>query len=220
MSGPILVVNPNSNPAVTEGLSEALAPFRFAGGPVIECLTLAGGPFGIESARDAAEAVPPLLRLVGDRADAAAVIIACFSDPGLAACRAIARCPVLGIMEAGVMTALARGDLFGVIAVAEGSIPRHRAAFRQMGVLGRLASERAAGLTVADSASEAAFARLRSTGEALVADGADSVILGCAGMARHRTALEAALGRPVVEPTQAAVAMALGAVLAGQGRPA
>jgi Asp/Glu/hydantoin racemase len=118
-------------------------------------------------------------------------------------------------MEAGVMTALARGDLFGVIAVTEGSIPRHRAAFRRMGVLGRLAGERAAGLTVAGSAAPEAFDRLRAAGEALAADGADTVILGCAGMARHRAALEEALGRPVIEPTQAAVAMALGAVLAG-----
>lgn len=214
MSGPILVVNPNSNPAVTKGLSEAVAPLRRSDGPAIECLTLAEGPFGIESARDAAEVVPPLLRLVEGRPDAAVVIVACFSDPGLAACRTVACCPVLGIMEAGVMTALARGDRFGVIAVAEGSIPRHRVAFRAMGVLGRLAAERAAGLSVVESACSTAFDRLREVGEAVRADGADTVILGCAGMARHRAPLEAALNRPVIEPTVAAVAMALGAVLA------
>ena len=44
------------------------------------------------------------------------------------------------------------------------------------------------------------------------ADGADVVIMGCAGMARHRSPLEAALGIPVIDPTQAAVAMAIGAV--------
>ena len=35
----ILVVNPNSNPAVTEGFSEAVEPLRVAGGPLIECVT-------------------------------------------------------------------------------------------------------------------------------------------------------------------------------------
>ena len=40
-SGPIVVINPNSNAAVTAGLDDALAAFRFAGGPGIECLTLA-----------------------------------------------------------------------------------------------------------------------------------------------------------------------------------
>jgi Asp/Glu/hydantoin racemase len=36
--------------------------------------------------------------------------------------------------------------------------------------------------------------------------------MGCAGMSRHRGPLEKALGIPVIDPTQAAVTMALGAV--------
>ncbi|HKD57676.1 MAG TPA: aspartate/glutamate racemase family protein, partial [Hyphomicrobiaceae bacterium] len=43
-------------------------------------------------------------------------------------------------------------------------------------------------------------------------DAADVIVMGCAGMARHRQPLEAALGIPVIDPTQAAVAMAIGAV--------
>jgi Asp/Glu/hydantoin racemase len=43
-------------------------------------------------------------------------------------------------------------------------------------------------------------------------DGARAIVMGCAGMARHRRPLEDALGVPVIDPTQAAVAMALGAV--------
>ena len=43
-------------------------------------------------------------------------------------------------------------------------------------------------------------------------DGADVVIMGCAGMARYRKPLQDELGIPVVEPTQAAVAMAIGRV--------
>jgi Asp/Glu/hydantoin racemase len=38
--------------------------------------------------------------------------------------------------------------------------------------------------------------------------------MGCAGMARHRRPLETTLGVPVIDPTQAAVAMAIGAVQA------
>jgi allantoin racemase len=43
-------------------------------------------------------------------------------------------------------------------------------------------------------------------------DGADAIFMGCAGMARHRRPLEQALDIPVIDPTQAAVTMALGAV--------
>ena len=42
--------------------------------------------------------------------------------------------------------------------------------------------------------------------------GADVLVLGCAGMADCRAPLQAALEMPVIDPTQAAVAMALGAV--------
>jgi Asp/Glu/hydantoin racemase len=57
------------------------------------------------------------------------------------------------------------------------------------------------------------FERMVTVGRRLKDDhGADVLVLGCAGMARHRRALAAALGVPVVDPTQAAVTMAIGAV--------
>jgi Asp/Glu/hydantoin racemase len=210
---PILVINPNSNEAVTLGLREALAAFARA--VPVECLTLAEGPFGIQSQLDSDSVVLPLVRLVQARDDAAAFVIACYSDPGLDACRSVARVPVFGIQESGVLTALARADRFGVIAIAEASILRHRRFMRRMGVLDRLAGERALNMTVDESARGAGtFARLVEVGTALKGDGAEALILGCAGMARHRAPLEAALGVPVIDPTQAAVAMAMGAVLA------
>ncbi len=211
--GPIVVVNPNSNAAVTDGLSEALEPFRLGGGPAIDCVTLAGTPFGIESQADSDAVVGPLLHLVRARGDASAFVIACYSDPGIDACREAARVPVFGIQESGVLTALARADRIGVIAIAEASVLRHRRYMRRMGVLERLAGERPVGLSVAETARDDTFERLAETGRALMGDGAGAVVLGCAGMARHRAPLESALGVPVIEPTQAAVAMALGSAL-------
>ncbi len=46
-------------------------------------------------------------------------------------------------------------------------------------------------------------------------DGADVLIMGCAGMAQYRSPIEDATGLPVVEPCQAAVAMALGRITLG-----
>ena len=218
MSGPVLVVNPNANPAVTAGISRALDPFRLPGAPEFEAVTLEGGPFTIESAADGAAAIAPLLRLVAARADAAAVVIACYSDPGLDACRERFAGPVLGIGECGALAALARADLFGVIALSDAAIARHRPALRRAGLSGRLAGERAAALGVAESQAPEAFPALAAAGRALLADGAGAVVLGCAGMARHRAGLEKALGVPVIDPVQAAAAMALGALLTNQGR--
>jgi Asp/Glu/hydantoin racemase len=213
--GDILVINPNSNPAVTRGFDEELRTYRFADGPAIRCATLADGPFGIETQRDVEQVVLPLRRLVEQDNEADAFVIACYSDPGLQVCREGTRRPVFGIAECGVLTALARGDRFGVIAIAQRSIRRHLRYLRQMGLADRLAGERALDVSVAESASAETLGRIAAVGRELVQqDGADVVVMGCAGMSRHRSPLEQALGVPVIDPIQAAVAMAIGTVAA------
>lgn len=208
----ILVINPNSNDVVTRGLDGALAPLARPG-IAIDCMTLAEGPFGIQSQADVEQVALPLRDLVRREA-ADAYVIACYSDPGLHVCREATDRPVLGIAECGVLTALARADRFGVIAVASRSIPRHLRALRQMGVVERLAGERALEMTVAETASGTdTLARMIAVGRDLRdRDGAGAIVMGCAGMAVHRRGLELELGIPVIDPTQAAVAMAIGIV--------
>ena len=210
----ILVVNPNSNEAVTKGLAAALDPVRFVDGPQIECRTLAEGPYGIETQEHVESVTLPLRRLVAGSNDIDAFVIACYSDPGLAVCREATTRPVFGINEAGVLTALARGEHVGVIAISQRSIRRHVRYMRQLGLMDRLAGERPLSMSVAEVASGAkTLERMIEVGEELRdKDAADVIVMGCAGMARHRQPLEAALGIPVVDPTQAAVAMAIGAV--------
>jgi allantoin racemase len=213
----ILVINPNSNPAVTAGLDAALGALRFADGPSIRCATLPEGPFGIQSQKDVEQVALPLRRMVEQDNAADAFVIACFSDPGLHLCREATRRPVFGINECGVLTALSRGDRFGIIAITARSIARHRRYLRQMGLDARLAGERPLELDVAATLEEGTFVRMREVGRDLVdEDGADVIVMGCAGMAHHRLPLEEALGVPVIDPTQAAVAMAIGAVQAGR----
>ena len=209
----IRVINPNSNQAVTDGLADAVASFSIPGRIEITCETLEQGPFGIESQRDVESVVLPLVARMLER-PADAFVIACYSDPGLALARAEIAAPVFGIQESAMAMALTRGQRFGVIAIADASIPRHLRAIRTMGISERLAAERALNLSVAESATQGVFDRLAETGRLLIdQDGADVLILGCAGMARHRRRLEVVLGLPVIDPAQAAVAMALGAVL-------
>jgi len=215
MSRPrILVINPNSNVIVTKGLEVALQPLGFADGPEIVCTTLDEGPYGVESQADSDSVVMPLRRLVESDNGSAAFVIACYSDPGLHVCREGTDRPVFGIAECGVLTAMTRAETFGVIAIAQRSIRRHVRYLRQMGLMDRLAGERPLDMSVAETASgEGTLAKMIEVGRALKEqDGAGAVIMGCAGMARLRRPLEDALGIPVIDPTQAAVTMALGAV--------
>lgn len=210
----IHVVNPNSNEAVTRALGEALQPLRFVNGPEIVCTTLKEGPLGIESEADVQSVVAPLRRLVSTDNSSDAFVIACYSDPGLHVCREGTTRPVLGIAECGVLSALTRGERFGVIAIRQRSIPRHMRYLRQMGLTKRLAGERPLEMSVAEIASgDKALERMIEVGRRLKDDdGADTIVMGCAGMAAHRRKLEDELGIPIIDPTHAAVTMALGIV--------
>jgi allantoin racemase len=211
----ILVINPNSTEAVTHGIDQAVEPLRMAGGPAIDCVTLKEGPPGIETQQHVDSVVSPLLKLVREREGAyAAFVIACYSDPGLHSVREATKKPVLGISECGIFTALTLGHRFGVIAILKQSIPRHLRYVGALGVTERLAGELAVDLRVTELSDEGkTFGRMVEVGKALrERHGADVVVMGCAGMARYRKPLQDEIGIPVVEPTQAAVAMAIGRV--------
>lgn len=212
------VINPNSNLLVTEGIDAAMAPLRGMG-IEITCHTLAEGPQGIESQRDADFVITPLCSLV-ERLEpgASGFVVACFSDPGLHAVRQTSAKPVMGIMESGLLTAMTLGQRIGVIAILPGSIPRHMRVIGGMGIGARICGERALGLTVAELGDADTTARkMADTGQALRdRDGADVLVMGCAGMAQYRDMLEEETGLPVVEPCQAAAAMCIGQIMLGR----
>jgi allantoin racemase len=99
-------------------------------------------------------------------------------------------------------------------------VPRHLRYIAAMGVGQRLAGDLPIGMKVTELAdARTTLTRLIETGRQLREQhGADVLVMGCAGMARYRADLEEALQIPVVEPTQAAVAMAIGRVRLGWGR--
>ncbi len=218
MNERIVVINPNSSVDVTDGIDAAMQPLRFSDGPSIDCLTLKDGPPGIETQRHVDSVVGPLCDLIereGNNTDA--FVIACFSDPGLHSARETTTRPVMGISESGITTALTLGEKFGIIAILPKGVTRHKRYIRQMGLEGRLAGDRAIGVGVTGlSAEEEVESRMTAVGRKLIEeDGADTLIMGCAGMARYRHRLEDTLGVPVIDPSQAAVADAIAAVRLG-----
>ena len=213
----ILVINPNSTREVTAHIDRSLESFRFADGPRIVCETLHSGPPGIETQAHVDGTSERLIAWFAEHpehGDARAVVLACFSDPGVYALREILPCPVLGSAECAYLTAAARGERFGVISILARVVARHRRQVRLLGLEHKLAAdlpiERG---VVALSDENATLGRMCEVGTSLVRDhGAEVVVMGCAGMARYRNRLEDALQVPVIDPTQAAVAMAIGIV--------
>jgi Asp/Glu/hydantoin racemase len=219
MSGPIVIINPNGIQAVTTAIDASLEPLRISGAPRIVCQTLTEIRPPTEDQQDADAIMEPLCRSIAAQGDAGAFVIASFDDPGLHLARIATARPVLGSAECGILTALTLGSRFGVISLRANSVTRHLRYVTGMGISIRLAGdlpiERGAG-EVLDVPTM--LARMTKIGLRLRNEhGADVVVVGCVGMASYRDELEAALGIAVVEPIQAAVAMALGRAWLGWG---
>jgi len=216
MAERILVINPNSSASCTGGIAAALSGFRGPGLPRIEVVRLPEGPPAIVTWRDWSGVAEPLCRLA-EREAAAAYVIACVSDPGVDAVRLVTPAPVFGALRSAVAAAIARADRFGIIAMADASLARQRRALSAMGVEARLAGHVPLNLDMEVLTDPVApRAALRDAARRIAAAGAEAIILGCAGMAGHRAFAEDAAGLPVIEPCQAAVALAIGAVVAGR----
>ena len=207
----ILIVNPNTTVSMTE---KAAVAARAVAAPQTEILiaTSRMGPASIEGHYDGAIALPGLLAEIrkGEADGADAAIIACFDDTGLEAARTLADIPVIGICEAGLMTAALLAQRFTVVTTLERSRVLIENLSIRYGMAGR-AKVRAADIPVLEleDAASGAIGKLRLQIEkALSEDGAEAIVLGCAGMTDLARALQEEYGIPVVDGVSAAVKQA------------
>jgi len=209
----ILVINPNSNETVTDGLRESLTGFSKQA--EIDCCTIEDGPFGIESDEHIETVIPLVIRRISESPQYDAYVIACYSDPGLHECRNTFSKPVFGMQQSAVETAVSLGGKFGVVALSDESIRRHLDYIKQLGYAGHLAGELPLDITVDEAANDpATLGKVIAAGRLLIEEyGASSLILGCAGMSAIKERAETKLPVPVIEPAQAAVSLAMKSAL-------
>lgn len=208
----IHVINPNSTRSMTEIAGRAA---RRVAAPGTEILLGhgEGAPASIEGHADAALALPGLLAAIraADEAGAAAHVIACFDDPGLHAAREVARAPVLGICQAAVQVASTLAARFSIVTTLPRSVTIIEDLVAHYGAGHACRRVRSVEMAVLDLEvdPDATFEKLRR--EILAArdeDGAEAVVLGCAGMAELCESLTEATGLPVIDGVVAAVKLA------------
>ncbi|GAA4116759.1 aspartate/glutamate racemase family protein [Nocardioides fonticola] len=201
----ILVVNPNSTGSMTEAIG-AHARAVVGPGVSVEAVHPPGSPASIESHTDDVLAAPGVLAEIARRPDVDGFVVACFGDPGLLAAREIASGPVVGIAEAGMRTACYLGRSFSVVTTLHRTVGHIRDLAAGYGVGRQCAGVHASGVAVLDLETDpTAYVRVLTTARAaLAADGSDSLVLGCAGMADLTGRLAADLGVPVVDGVAAA----------------
>lgn len=208
----INIVNPNTTAAMTKRIAAA-ARQAARGDTRISAVEPEFGPPSIEGAYDDAFAVPGLLARIaeGEAAGAGAHVIACFDDTGLDAARALARAPVVGIGEAAFHMASLIAHRFTVVTTLARSVPVIENNLLRYGLDRRCARVRATEIAVLELDDPASNARARigaEIAEALRTDGAEAIVLGCAGMADLAHSLAEEFGAPVVDGVAAAVALA------------
>lgn len=215
----IMVINPNSTASMTAQIGHSARRCCFPG-TVIEAVNPQGTPPSIEGHADEARSVPAMLELIrdGERRGVDGYVIACFDDPGLAAAREVAAGPVLGICQAGIQVAMTIAARFSIVTTLPRSVPIIEDLVDAYGARHRCRSVRAVDMPVLALEQDPATAEERLVREIRAArdlDGAEAVVLGCAGMSELCERLQRLTGTPVIDGVSAAVKLAEGLVGGG-----
>lgn len=204
----IKVINPNTTWAMTERIGECALAVA-AAGTLVQAVSPSMGPASIESHYDEALAVPGLLDEIakGERDGVDGYVIACFGDPGLDAARELAQGPVIGIAEAAMHTAAFLGRGFSIVTTLGRTRGRAWELAARYGMSTSCRNVRACEIPVLELDIPGSPARELITQEckrAVEDDGAEVLVLGCAGMADLCHRLSAEVGVPVVDGVAAA----------------
>ena len=168
----------------------------------------------LNSALDVVLAAPEIVQLAADGQNAGfdAVVLYCFSDPVIDACREALRIPVIGGAQASCLAALNVCRSFGIILADEARLPEKKLFLRTLGVsperIGQIAAVNLNGISPwADR--ETTFKKLLACGQKMMREThTESIVLGCLSFLGLAEPLSRVLGIPVIDPAVAAVTTA------------
>ena len=175
----------------------------------VTAATAGYGPESIEGYYDEVFAIPPMLEILNAQIQHIdGLVIGCFDDTGVDAARALVDIPVIGLCQAAMQTATVLSGSFSVVTTLGRSVPALEHLALKYGYERHCRNVRACEVPVLelDSGSGNARQLLRTEiAAALKHDGAESIVLGCAGMALFAAELSAEFGVPVIEGVTAGV---------------
>lgn len=205
------IINPNTSDEMTHSIGQ-IAVANASDGTEILTTCPAHGPASIESYYDEYLAIPHVLAEV-QRTEAMTdgYVLACWGDPGLDAVREVTTKPVVGIAEASMYAANAIAPRWSVVTTLRRSHHMVEAIVKKTGLMERCASIRCVDMPVlaCEADPDAVIKGLVHLGkQALSEDGAEAIILGCAGMGGMAEHLSKTLDAPCVDPVAAGVRFA------------
>ena len=205
----LLVINPNSTATMTGKIGRAA---RNVALPETEIVAVnpENSPASIEGYYDEALSVPGTIDVVKRFPEVDAIVIACFDDTGLDAVRCMTSVPVIGIGEAAFHAASFLANKFGVVTTLSRSVPAIEHNLVRYGLSSRCSKVRASDVPVLDLEKAESDSRQRISNEIHAAkndDGAEAIVLGCAGMTDLAESLACEHELPVLDGVACAVAL-------------
>lgn len=172
--------------------------------------SLEKGPVSVECEYDCTLSAPHVVAAARDaeRKGCDGIVVYCFDDPGVNACKEVLSIPVVGAGEAAVIMAALVGKKFSILLTVENSVEVTRAVVERLNLLSSLVSIRTIDIPVIELSNQADLNErlLESALAAVNQDLADTIVLGCTGMVGVAEYIEKglldALGYfiPVLEP--------------------
>ena len=207
----LLLLNPNTSKSVTDRIASAA---RSVAGPETKLVPVTA-PKGVPYIATRAEATiggaVALEMLAEMHRDFDAAIIAAFGDPGLGGARELVPIPVIGLAEAGMLTACMLGRAFAIVTFSSALEPWYQECVAWHGLQGRCAGVRALSGTfnsISDVQEEKEGLLVELAQRAIDEDGADVVVLAGAPLAGLARRVRERVPVPVVDCVEAAVKQA------------
>jgi allantoin racemase len=211
----ILIINPNSDAGMTAAIQESAEAFA-AGEFDVVTLATPGAPQFLEAYEDEVRSGPGMLKVFRENETAFdAFVIACHSDSNLNAAREITLKPVIGIGEASMKLASFLGHNFSVVTTHRHSVPGKLLQIRAYHLQDLLVSIRFPEEGEEGWSNSELFMELSR--RAVNEDGAEVIVLGCAGLSGMDRKIREALSVPVLDGVACALILASGFTRYGVG---
>ena len=207
----ILMLNPNTSRSVTDLIADAARAAAAPGTEIVPATAPRGVPYiatRAEAVLGGAVALEMLAELHGG-VDAA--VIAAFGDPALGGARELFPIPVVGLAEAGMLTACMLGARFAIVTFAQTLEPWYRECVEWHGLERRCAGIRALGgafRSIDDVQREKEDLLVELALRAVEEDHADVVLLAGAPLAGLAPRVAERIPVPVVDCVAASVKQA------------
>ncbi len=204
----IIVINPNSSDIVTNLLKDNVK--RFENEEIkIDVVKCEKSPLEICSSYDELIAgIETVKKAKEIEKEYDGVIIGCFADPGLRAAREILSIPIVGMYESSAYFAKLNGIRYSIIASGNyKDISPWIGSARSIGDCDNLASIRYINSSVEETVNVDQKVIIKEINNAILSDGIDSIILGCAAFANRGEKLSAEMSIPVIDGIKESISL-------------